>query len=118
MESFHIQYCDYVCHFVYEMKKPRSTTTVGTQDIGTGTESGFSIHTAPQYIRVQTLPDLRNNYVPLSPVQFGIKYTSGQWYDLKEKRGYWKLKKETLDRSLWRTRFGRGYGPVVRQTTE
>jgi hypothetical protein len=38
--------------------------------------------------------------------------------DLKEKRRYWKLKEEELDRTLWRTRFGRGYGPVVRQTTE
>jgi hypothetical protein len=38
--------------------------------------------------------------------------------DLKEKRRYWKLKVEALDRTQWRTRFGRGYGPVVRQTTE
>jgi hypothetical protein len=38
--------------------------------------------------------------------------------DLKEKRRYWKLKEEVLDRTVWRTRFGRGYGPVVRQTTE
>jgi hypothetical protein len=38
--------------------------------------------------------------------------------DLKEKKRYWKLKEEALDRTLWRTRFGRGYGPVVRQTTE
>jgi hypothetical protein len=30
----------------------------------------------------------------------------------------WKLKEETLDRTLWRTRFERGYGPVVRQITE
>jgi hypothetical protein len=37
--------------------------------------------------------------------------------DLKEKRIYWKLNEEALDRTLWRTRFGRGYGPVVRQTT-
>jgi transposase InsO family protein len=28
------------------------------------------------------------------------------------------LKEEALDRTLWRTRFGRGYGPVVRQNTE
>jgi hypothetical protein len=28
------------------------------------------------------------------------------------------LKEEALDRTLLRTRFGRGYGPVVRQTTE
>jgi hypothetical protein len=38
--------------------------------------------------------------------------------DLKEKKRYWKLKEEALDRTLWRTRFGGGYGPVVRQTTE
>jgi hypothetical protein len=38
--------------------------------------------------------------------------------DLKEKKIYWKLKEEALDRTLWRTRFGRGYGPVVRQTAE
>jgi hypothetical protein len=37
---------------------------------------------------------------------------------LKEKRDYWKLKEEYLDCILWRTRFGRGYGPVVRQTNE
>jgi hypothetical protein len=36
---------------------------------------------------------------------------------LKEMRGSWKLKEEALDRTLWRTRFGRSYGPVVRQTT-
>jgi hypothetical protein len=39
-------------------------------------------------------------------------------YDLKEKKRYWKLKEEALDRTLWRTCFGRGYGPVVRQTAE
>jgi hypothetical protein len=38
--------------------------------------------------------------------------------DLKEKRRYWKLKEEVLDRTVWRTRFGSGYGPVVRQTAE
>jgi hypothetical protein len=38
--------------------------------------------------------------------------------DLKEKKRYWKLKEEALDHTLWRTRFGRGYGPVVRKTTE
>jgi hypothetical protein len=38
--------------------------------------------------------------------------------DLKEKRRYWKLQEEALDRTLRRTRFGRGYGPAVRQTTE
>jgi hypothetical protein len=38
--------------------------------------------------------------------------------DLKGKIKYCKLKEEALDRTLWRTRFGRGYEPVVRQTTE
>jgi hypothetical protein len=38
--------------------------------------------------------------------------------DLKEKRGNWKLKEEALDRTLWRTRFGRGYGPLVIQIAE
>jgi hypothetical protein len=38
--------------------------------------------------------------------------------DLKEKRIYWKLQEEALDCTVWRTLFGRGYGPVVRQTTE
>jgi hypothetical protein len=38
--------------------------------------------------------------------------------DLKKKRGYSKLKEEALGRTVWRTRFERGYGPDVRQTTE
>jgi len=33
--------------------------------------------------------------------------------DLKGRRGYCQLKTETLDRSMWRNRFGRGFGPVV-----
>ena len=36
--------------------------------------------------------------------------------DLKETRRYWKLKEEALDRTLWRNRFGRGYGPLVKHT--
>ena len=37
--------------------------------------------------------------------------------DLKERRGYSHLKEEPLDRTVWRARFGRGFGPVLRQTT-
>jgi hypothetical protein len=37
--------------------------------------------------------------------------------DLKEARRFWKLKDEVQDRTLWRTQFGRGCGPVARQTT-
>jgi hypothetical protein len=38
--------------------------------------------------------------------------------DLKERRGYSYLKEETLDRTMWTARFGRGFGPVVRQTNK
>ena len=38
--------------------------------------------------------------------------------DLKDRRGYSHLKEEALDRTIWRHRFGRGFGPVVRQNTE
>ena len=34
--------------------------------------------------------------------------------DLKETIENWKLEEEALDRALWRTRFGRGCGHVVR----
>jgi hypothetical protein len=38
--------------------------------------------------------------------------------NLKERRGYSHLKEEALDRTKWKARFGRGLGPVVRQTTK
>jgi hypothetical protein len=38
--------------------------------------------------------------------------------DLKERRGYSHLKEEVLYRTMWRARFGGGFGPVVRQTTK
>jgi hypothetical protein len=38
--------------------------------------------------------------------------------DLKERRGYSHLKEEALDRTMWRARFGRGFGTVVRQTAK
>jgi hypothetical protein len=31
----------------------------------------------------------------------------------KETGRYWKFKGEAIDRTLWRTHCGRGYGPVV-----
>jgi hypothetical protein len=37
--------------------------------------------------------------------------------DLKDIRGYSHLKEEVLDRTMWTARFGRGFGPVLRQTT-
>jgi hypothetical protein len=38
--------------------------------------------------------------------------------DLKEKKEYFHMKEEALDRTVWRARFGRGFGPVVRQTAK
>ena len=37
--------------------------------------------------------------------------------DLKDRRGYCHLKEEAVDRNMWRDHFGRGFEPVVRQTT-
>jgi hypothetical protein len=38
--------------------------------------------------------------------------------DLKERRGYSNLKEEALDCTKRRARYGRGFGPVVRQPTK
>ena len=38
--------------------------------------------------------------------------------DLRDRKGYSDLKEEALDRTMWRNRFGGGFGPVVRQNTE
>jgi len=38
--------------------------------------------------------------------------------DLKERTGYSYLKEEALDCTKLRARFGRGFEPVVRQTTK
>jgi hypothetical protein len=38
--------------------------------------------------------------------------------DHKERRGYFHLKVEALDRNMWRGGFGRGFGLVVRQTAK
>jgi hypothetical protein len=58
-------------------------------------------------------------------IQGGIEVTGRQGRrrrklldELKERRGYSHLKEESLDRTTWRPRFGRGFGPVVRQTTK
>jgi len=38
--------------------------------------------------------------------------------DLKEREGYSHLKEEALDRTMWRAPVGRGFAPVIRQTTK
>ena len=58
-------------------------------------------------------------------IQGGIEVTGRQGRrcrklldDLKERRGYSYLMEETLDPTMWRAHFGRGFGPVVRQTAK
>jgi hypothetical protein len=38
--------------------------------------------------------------------------------DVKERREYSHLKEEAVDPTMWRAGFGRGVGPVVRQTAK
>jgi hypothetical protein len=72
---------------------------------------------------------LRRNYLLQSAIEgkikgrIEVKGRRGRWRrklldDLKERGGYSHLKEEALDRTMWRTGFGRGFGPVVRQTTQ
>jgi hypothetical protein len=58
-------------------------------------------------------------------IQGGIEVTGRQGRrrrkildELKERRGYSHLKERALDRITWRAGFGRGFGPVVRQTAK
>jgi hypothetical protein len=58
-------------------------------------------------------------------IQGGIEVTKRQGRrrrklldDLKERRGYSHLKEKALDRTMWKACFGRGFGPVVKQTTK
>ena len=58
-------------------------------------------------------------------IQGGIEVTGRQGRrrrklldNLKERGGYSHLKEEAVDRIMWRARFGRGFGPVVRQTAK
>jgi hypothetical protein len=55
--------------------------------------------------------------------KIGGKGRRGRMYkqlldDLEEKRSYWKLEEEVLDRNVWRSGFGTGYETVVRQTKQ
>jgi hypothetical protein len=68
-----------------------------------------------------------------SPLEHIIEGKVEEWLEVTERRGrrlaqllddfkemaeYWEFKEEALDRTVWTTRFGRGYGPVVRQTAK
>jgi hypothetical protein len=58
-------------------------------------------------------------------IQGGIEVTGRQGRrrrklldNLKERRGYSHLNEKALDRTTWRARFGRSYGPAVKQTAK
>jgi hypothetical protein len=38
--------------------------------------------------------------------------------DLKERKRYSHLEEEAVDRTMWRARFGRGFGSIVRETAK
>jgi len=38
--------------------------------------------------------------------------------DLKERRGYSHFKEDAIDSTIWRARFGRGFGLFVKQTNK
>jgi hypothetical protein len=66
---------------------------------------------------------LRRNRFPKHVTEWKIKWREDEeedisigWMTLKGMKSYWKLKEEALDRTLWRTGFGRGCGAVARQT--
>jgi len=54
------------------------------------------------------------------------KEVTGRWrrsgkqllHELKEKRVCRKLKEEVQDRTVWKSKLGRFYGPFVRQTRQ
>jgi hypothetical protein len=72
---------------------------------------------------------LRRNCLPQQVIEgkikVGIEVTGRQGSRrrklldvIKGRRGYSHLKEEALDRTMWRAGFGRGFGPVVRQTAK
>ena len=51
-------------------------------------------------------------------IQGGIEVTGRQGRRRRKLLDDSHLKEEALDRTMWRARFGRGFGPVVRQTAK
>ena len=102
MYIIYVYICMYVCMYIHEIRKRRRTGLV-TFCIETAFYNGL----------------LKERY------KRGTEVTGRQGRkrrklldDLKERRGYSHLKEEALDRTMWRARFGRGFGPVVRQTSK
>jgi hypothetical protein len=63
------------------------------------------------------------DHVRNEEVLFRVKEQRNILHEIRKRkanwrRGYSHLKEEALDRTMWRARFGRGFGPVVRQTAK
>jgi hypothetical protein len=82
------------------------------------------VHTIKRRLTGLVTSCVRTAYVTEGKIEGRIEGTGKrgrkckQLLDLKETRRYCKLRENALNRTLWKTRFGRGYGPVARQTTE
>jgi hypothetical protein len=88
----------------------------------------FMKNSLPLFSYVQTpIHVLRRNcllrYVIEGKIKGGIEVTGRRGRrrrklldELKEMRGYSRLKEEPVTRAMWRAGFGRGFGYVVRQT--
>jgi hypothetical protein len=68
---------------------------------------------------------MKKYYLESRKIKGGIKVTGKRGRKcrnlldgIKERIGYTHLKEESLDRTMWRARFGRGFGPIVRQTNK
>jgi len=61
---------------------------------------------------------LRRNCLLQRVIEGRIKGGYKWQEDEEEDVGYSHLKEEALDRTMWRVHFGRGFGPVVSQTTK
>jgi hypothetical protein len=91
--------------------------------LGRVKEEGNVLHTATRRTGNWIGDILRRNRLLKQVIEGNIEGTGRRGRrrkqlldDFKEKRRHRKLKEDALDRILWRPRYGRNYGSVVRQT--
>ena len=67
----------------------------------------------------------QNSYFAVSVIDFPKQYNTVSTVmacelldNRKKRRGYPHLKEEALDRTMWTARYGKSFGPVVRQTAK
>jgi len=110
-----------------------------SEELFTGGKTGDQTRDEEEDVRIyrKTLRKMENtgnwkrkHYITLSAELVTEGKIEGSWEarrrrrrkhlqdDLKENGEHWKLKEEALYHTAWRTCFGRGCGPYVRQTTK